>query len=234
MPKDSRTSLIEGIKDSFIFGVSFIFLYLSIGASGFMMKLSFFETLSTTLFIFSTPLQFLLVKSYEDGWILLPLILAMNARFILMSASLASHFKNVKITHLLFSLMLIVPSVFSGCISRFKKPTFNPFAYFLGLGIPIWLISIASTMIGYLTGSALDSPNLTQIVSLVLPLQFTGLAAKHYPNLKEIGSYFLGFVLAPFMLYITPTYNLLILPFAIAIIVLFAEEIHKKSTKEML
>lgn len=220
-------SLREGIKDSFIFGVSFIFLYLSIGASGFAMNLSFFETLSTTLFIFSTPLQFLLVKSYSDGWILIPLILAMNARFLLMSATLSPYFKHAKLHHILFSLMLIVPSVFSACIAKFKKPTFSPFYYFLGIGIPIWLISIISTIIGYITGSALQGEEINHIISLVLPLQFTGLAAKHYPNLKEVGSYFAGFFLAPLMLLLTPTYNLLILPFVIGVVVLLGEEMLK-------
>ncbi|PZT47793.1 branched-chain amino acid ABC transporter permease [Helicobacter valdiviensis] len=223
-----KNYFIDGLKDSAIFGVSFIFLYLSIGANGYANSLSFFETLSTTLFVFSTPLQFLLVQSYHEGYILIPLILAMNARFLLMSATLAPYFKNQSIFRLSLSSIIICPSVFSGCISYFKKSSSHPFAYFLGLGIPIWLVSLLSTAIGYETGSSLNSPQLKEIIALVLPLQFTGLAAKHYPNLKEVNSYFLGFLLAPFGLAFAPSYYLLILPFVIGLFMVIFDEIQRK------
>lgn len=125
-----KNYFIDGIKDSSIFGVSFIFLYLSIGANAFENSLSFFESLSTTLFVFSTPLQFLLVQSYYDGYILIPLILAMNARFLLMSATLAPYLKRTNLFWLSLSSILICPSVFSGCISKFKQMNESPFAYF--------------------------------------------------------------------------------------------------------
>ncbi|RDU62026.1 MULTISPECIES: AzlC family ABC transporter permease [Helicobacter] len=225
----TKNYFIDGIKDSSIFGVSFIFLYLSIGANAFENSLSFFESLSTTLFVFSTPLQFLLVQSYYDGYILIPLILAMNARFLLMSATLAPYLKRTNLFWLSLSSILICPSVFSGCISKFKQMNESPFAYFLGLGLPIWLVSLICTGIGYSTGAALSSPELKQIVSLVLPLQFTGLAAKHYPNLKEVGSYFWGFILAPFMIAFSPKFYLLILPFVIGFAMLVYDEAQRRS-----
>ena len=229
----NKNYLFDGLKDSSIFGVSFIFLYLSIGANAFDNALSFFESLSTTLFVFSTPLQFLLVQSYQEGYILIPLILAMNARFLLMSATLSPYLKHQSIFWLALSSILICPSVFSGCVSKFKKMSEYPFAYFIGLGLPIWLVSLICTAIGYSTGAALSSPELKQIISLVLPLQFTGLAAKHYPNFKEIGSYFWGFVLAPLAISFTPSYYLLILPFMVGFVMLFYDEVQRKRVNEI-
>ncbi len=39
-------------------------------------------------------------------------------------------------------------------------------------------------------GATLNSPELREIIALVLPLQFTGLAVKHYPNMKEVEAIF--------------------------------------------
>lgn len=73
-------------------------------------------------------------------------------------------------------------------------------------------------------GAALNSPELREIIALVLPLQFTGLAAKHYPNMKEVGSYFWGFLLAPFVIALSPHYYLLIVPFIVGILMLAYDE----------
>ncbi|WP_300950067.1 hypothetical protein, partial [Helicobacter rodentium] len=54
------------------------------------------------------------------------------------------------------------------------------------------------------------------------------LAAKHYPNLKEVGSYFWGFILAPFMIAFSPKFYLLILPFVIGFAMLVYDEAQRK------
>lgn len=223
---------IDGLKDSSIFGVSFIFLYLSIGANGYANALSVFESVATTLFVFSTPLQFLLVQSYQDGFVLIPLILAMNARFLLMSATLSPYLKHQNIFYLALSSILICPSVFSGCISKFKKMSEYPFTYFIALGLPIWLVSLLCTGLGASMGAALNSPELREIIAIVLPLQFTGLAAKHYPNFKEIGSYFWGFLFAPFVITLTPSYYLLIVPFVVGGLMLLYDEAQRARAKD--
>lgn len=215
--------LKDGLKDSVIFGVSFIFLYLAIGANGLNNDLSFFQTLSTTLFVFSTPLQFLLTQSYQEGYILIPLILAMNARFLLISGTLAPYFAKVKLKSLVCSSILICPSVFSGCLAHFKSKNLHPFMYFLALGLPIWGISLVCTGLGYYLGGAFYSAELKVIISMVLPLQFTALAAKHYPNYKEMASYILGFVFAPVFLYLSPKFYLLMMPFVIGAVMLLLE-----------
>lgn len=218
-----KQDIQNGLRDSVIFGVSFIFLYLAIGANGLNNDLSFFQTLSSTLFVFSTPLQFLLTQSYKEGYLLIPLILAMNARFLLMSATLAPYFARVKLRSLLCSSILICPSVFSGSLAHFKKNKENPFVYFLALGLPIWGASLLCTAVGYYLGALLYSTQLKIIISMVLPLQFTALTAKHYPNYKEIASYILGFVFAPIFLSLSPKFYLLILPFAIGFAILLLE-----------
>ncbi|WP_052082231.1 MULTISPECIES: hypothetical protein [Helicobacter] len=98
--------------------------------------------------------------------------------------------KKQSLVWLALSSILICPSVFSGCISKFKSMSAYPFAYFVGLGLPIWIVSLICTGIGASMGATLNSPELREIIALVLPLQFTGLAVKHYPNMKEVEAIF--------------------------------------------
>jgi predicted branched-subunit amino acid permease len=209
------SALKEGLRDSVTFGIAFIFLYLSIGILGATQSLSLAETMATTLLIFSTPLQFLLVQSHSDGWILIPIILAMNARFLLMSASLAPHMRKTSMPKIISALILITPSIYSACLTRFRHSTQQPFAYFIGVGLPIFSVSITCTYIGFVTGVSLTSPVLYAMMAIVLPLQFTALAGKHWPHYFDVSSYWLGFLAAPLLVYVFQHYNLLLAPFVI-------------------
>lgn len=84
-----NNSFQAGLKDSISFGFAFIFFVHSDWGIGASQNLSFMEVVATSLLIFSTPLQFILVQSYEAGLTLLPMILALNSRFILMSSALS-------------------------------------------------------------------------------------------------------------------------------------------------
>jgi predicted branched-subunit amino acid permease len=213
----------EGLRDSVVFGIGFVFAFLAIGILGNAESFSLIQVLSSTVFIFSTPLQFLLIQSIHSGWVLIPIILAMNARFLLMSGALASAFKEIKLRHIMSSLILIVPSVFTGCMLRFKNNRAHAFQYFLGLGTPIYVISILCTVIGFIAGVALKSPVLYGMMEVVLPLQFTALAAKHWPDYCFVVSYWSGFVLAPFAVCVFHEYTLLITPLFIGMAMVWIE-----------
>lgn len=87
-------SFKSGLKDSVSFGLAFIFLYIPIGALGAGQGLGLAEVMATSIFIFSTPLQFMLVQSFSAGLALLPMVLALNSRFVLMSSALSLYLKN--------------------------------------------------------------------------------------------------------------------------------------------
>ena len=219
---------IEGARDAITFGVAFIFLYLSIGILSATQSLSLSQALATTLLIFSTPLQFLLIQSYNDGWILLPIIVALNARFVLMSATLAPYIRNTSTSKTMASLILITPSIFTGCLTRFKRKADHPFIYMIGLGLPIFGVSIICTYIGFIAGAEFTSPVIYAAMTLLLPLQFTALAGKHWPHYSEVSSYWLGFVGAPLLVYLFKDYSLLCTPFIIGGLIVLIENNYKK------
>lgn len=224
-----NNSFQAGLKDSISFGLAFIFLYIPIGALGASQNLSFMEVMATSLLIFSTPLQFILVQSYEAGLTLLPMILALNSRFILMSSALSLYLKQASIKKIMASSILIVPSVFSASISRFKNQQEDYFAYFLGVGIPIYLASILSTLIGYYLGASIASPLFYEVIKIVLPLQFTALAAKHWPDYFDVSAYWIGLILAPVFLLLLKEYTMLIAPFAIGISIALFDKLGRKN-----
>jgi predicted branched-subunit amino acid permease len=221
---DAKSVFYTGLRDSITFGVAFIFLYLSIGLLGATQGLSLFETMSTTLFIFSTPLQFLLVQNHGDFWLLVPSILAMNARFLLMSGTLSPAFKETKNTWIMLGTILICPSVFTACVGYFKTHQRHAFTYFLGVGLPIWGVSLLCTYLGHHFGASLSSPLLLAMMLMILPLQFTALAAKHWPHYMEVACYWLGFALCPVLAYVFGRYNLLLTPFAIGLALVLFED----------
>lgn len=119
----------------------------------------------------------------------------------------------------MLSSILIVPSVFSACLSRFKSQNHGAdnFLYFLGVGLPIYLVSVFSTLIGYYAGAGITSPLFYEVVKIVLPLQFTALAAKHWPDYLDVGAYWIGLLCAPIFLYLFKEYTMIITPFLIGI-----------------
>jgi predicted branched-subunit amino acid permease len=215
--------LKEGARDAVTFGIAFVFLYLSIGMVGAAQALSLWQTLATTVLIFSTPLQFLLLQNYSDGWLLIPVILALNARFVLLSATLAPHLKNISTGKTLAFLTMITPSIFTACMTRFKRRTDHPFSYMIGVGLPIFVVSIACTYVGFIAGAVLASPVTSAVMTMLLPLQFTALAGKHWPHFAEVSSYWLGFIGAPLLVLLFRDYSLLITPFLVGGMIVLIE-----------
>lgn len=107
-------------------------------------------------------------------------------------------------------------------MARFKQPIERPFLYFLGLGLPIWGISILCTAIGFVLAGKAMSPFWTLLIKLILPFQFTMLAAKHWDERFSVASYVLGFIAAPVLFGIlhelSPLFTPLIVGFFMAIL----------------
>jgi predicted branched-subunit amino acid permease len=215
----------DGLRDSAGFGAAFIPLYLAIGIAGQQSTHTFAETMGMTLFLFSTPLQFALTQNHGGFFVIAPLVLMMNARFILLSANLAPFLGKTSFYKLIPSSILMCPSVFSGCMARFRKPIEQPFRYFLGLGLPIWSISIVCTAIGFLLAGNAVSPFWILMLKLVLPFQFTMLAAKHWGEHFSVASYVLGFIVAPILFGVLRELSPLLTPLVVGFSMVMLEDI---------
>jgi hypothetical protein len=98
----------------------------------------------------------------------------------------------------------------------------------VGLGLPIFGVSIICTYIGFIAGAEFSSPVIFSVMTLLLPLQFTALAGKHWPHYAEVSSYWLGFVGAPLLVYLFKDYSLLCTPFIIGGLIVLIENNYNK------
>jgi len=222
----------EGMRDSIALGIPFVLLYLSFGMLGTEQGLSLTGSLATTVFVYSTPLQVLLMQSHSSGWILAPVILMLNARFALMAAALSPYVKETKNSRIFASAILIAPSIFTGCITRFKHDTRHAFHYFLGMGIPLYVVSILCTLVGAMAGAGPVSPAMLAIMTMILPLQITSMMARHWPHYFDVGSYWIGFILSPLLVHFFGKYNLLLTPFLAGAAMVLLENHRKKGRTE--
>ena len=222
----------EGMRDSVAFAIPFVLIYLSLGMLGAGKALPLAGVMATTVLIFSTPIQFLVVENHGSGWILVPVIVIMSARFAFMAAAISPHIKDTKIFKLIASSVLIVPSVFTSCIVRFRHDRMHRFCYFLGVGIPLYGVSILCTYIGSVAGIVHISPVVLSAIPMVFPLQVTALSARHWPDYFNVGSYWLGVVLAPVFVHVFKEGNLLLTPFMIGAAVALIENIVNKEREK--
>jgi predicted branched-subunit amino acid permease len=93
----------------------------------------------------------------------------------------------------------------------------------VGLGLPIFGISAICTYIGFVAGAGLASPIIYATMTMLLPLQFTALAGKHWPHYAEVSSYWLGIIAAPLFVYLFKDYSLLCTPFIIGGLIVLIE-----------
>lgn len=228
MGKDSsRKVFLEGLQDSIPFLVLFIIVYASYGALCFSLKLSIAETVSSSLFLYSTPLQMILVQNANNGLLLILIILVMNARFALMSATITPVFRSVSLAHFALSATLIIPSVFAACYSRFRTKPHHSLAYLIGIGIPLYISANVATIGGYLTGEKFDGSGLVDQTSFVLALLLAISAGKLWPQKYEVSAYWLGLIAGPIALTMFKDMNFVITPFLLGAALVIIERIAK-------
>ncbi len=216
--------LTKGASDSIPFCVLFIIFYLSFGvlAAGSSMTLG--QTVGATALIYSTPLRFILVQSAEQGLTLVPIILAMNARFSLMSGALSPWMKQTALWKLTLGAILVVPSSFSSCSVRFPKINSDHFSYFVGIGLPLYVTSIVCTWLGYRAGGGAPSPLIAPITSFLVALLFAVMAGKLWPRYFEVASFWFGLALAPLAFATLGDLTLLVGPFLVGGVVVLAQD----------
>ncbi len=224
----SRTVFLTGLRDSIPFVVLFIIVYVSYGALCFSLGLTFGETIASSIFLYSTPLQLILAQNAGNGLLLLPVILVMNARFALMSATLSPYFRSVSLGQFALAATLIIPSVFTACYSRFKNNPAHSLAYLLGIGVPLYTAGSVATIIGYFLGARFDGSNLVDQTSFVLALLLAILAGKLWPHKYEVSGYWLGLFAAPSALILFQDFSLVITPFFIGGALVIIEQVARR------
>lgn len=205
-----RAVFRQGLRDAVPFAPMIGLIYAGFGALCATNGISLATAASMSLLIYSTPLQVLLAQNPEGGLALMvPIVLAMNARFALMAATLERHFRDVPLPRLALSVTLLIPTVFTNCYTRFRTDPRAPLAYFLGIGLPLYMTSLAGTVTGHVAGAAWVTPEMIAFSNFALALLLVILAAKLWPHVFEVVAFCAGFALAPALQPVFGHYNIL-------------------------
>lgn len=214
-PKTQRSAAIAGARDSIPFAVLFIFVYASYGALCASSGWGFWQTFAATALLYSTPLQLILVQNIDSGLVVIPIVLAMNARFALMSATLSPYFRSISLLKFAPAATLMIPSVFTACFTRFQLHPQHAMAYFLGIGVPLYVTGVLATVVGYQIGSDFGGTEVVDLTAFILALLLVILSGKLWPQTYEVSAFWLGFLAAPVFLLAFESYNIVVTPFLI-------------------
>ena len=160
-------------------------LGLAFGTAAMGSGLSTLEALGMSVFILSGAAQLAalpLVSAGASVAVVVLTVLVINLRFVLYSASLAPHFKNLSAGWKALLSYLIIDQVFAEAITRFDRGEVREYAkrwYFLGVALPIVAVWLACTVGGVYLGSWVPEG---WSLDFVLPLIFIALAV---PAVKD-------------------------------------------------
>jgi len=212
----SSLSFKKGIRHAL--GVPAIGLGTSMFAFGAYLKSSGFDllqSLSSTLFTFALPGQFVMAETIVAGGTLLNIFLAVlltNARLYPMTVNLIPiirHPHYPKWKYYLLAHVVAVTAWFNMISVHKKLKQEDKFDYFLGLGGFLWMISVIFTVAGYLISHLVSHQTLVGFV-FINPIYFLIMTLSNLKEKKLIFSIIVGAILSVVLFHYIPDWSVLI------------------------
>lgn len=119
-----------------------------------------FELLILNIFMFAGSSQFLIVEMWQPQvsfWAVVVAVLAMNVRYFLASASIASLFQQSKLIHKMTIIHFLVDESWAITLSENKKGQLKPL-FLLGSGLCLMIAWNMGTLLGYYLGGLIEDP----------------------------------------------------------------------------
>jgi len=226
--KINNKSLRAGFIDGIPVAIALFFLFFAVGATYSTIGIEVFTATISTIVIFSAPAQLATMDLLsEKNWLaLLFMVGVINIRFVFMSSSLMPHFRDVPRKYLYLALQMLSASTFAVTFLKCKTSSeTNAFCYFLGVALISFPVAIIGTSIGSIFSKEIGAEYIF-ILNMILPVYFSYLLAKLWPQFIFILSGIGGFVLAPIIEAKYHNMGLLIS----ALLVGYAVLIYKKAT----
>lgn len=219
----------QGVKDSIPVCLSFFFIFASLGSICHTNNLTSLNSVFMTVGIFAAPVQGAILYSLQhklDYIYVAFLAFIINFRFLLNSAVLAPYFKNTKLFHLFIMTLMFSASTFTVSYIKYKSDesiTDHRLEYFYGVAIPSYTVAILATLFGYMFIKTIDNQIITAIFTIVLPLHFSALTAKRYPNIAAIFATLSGFIGMPFVLSFKSSFADIVFAIIMGVIISFID-----------
>lgn len=227
--RGSKHSFIEGCVDSLPVSLTFVFLFFSIGAASSEAGFTALQAMIMTATVHAAPLQVFLTQHGVTLAVMSILLttLVVNFRFLIMSSVLAEHFKGVPLWKALLSVQLLSISTFTLSSAK-KDKVANLHAYYVGCGASTLTVAIIATGAGFWISTE-QGPYLKAVISIILPVHFTALAALSWPKHKPLLITMAGFALTPVAGRFLHEYQIFVVPFVLAGAVLAFDALNTRS-----
>jgi predicted branched-subunit amino acid permease len=120
--------------------------------------------------------------------------LAMNARYLLMGATLRPLLADHPAGAAYFALFFMGDLNWALTLRRREAP-FNALAFLIGSGLAMWMVWVAATMAGHAFGEILGDPKLFG-VDFMLGAFFTAMAVTFWSRAKDLAPLFVAIIVA--------------------------------------
>lgn len=175
----SRADFVEGIRDVSPLLLGYVPFSLITGITAVEIGMSSFEAIAMSAFMFSGGAQLAaieLIAQPAPAAVIVVTALMINLRFSMFSAALAPHLRSLSHPWKMISGFLLSTPSFVLSTSAFETdPSLSRRWYYLGTGLPIWVVWVISTAVGVVVGARVP-PELQ--LDFVIPLVFIVLLFK--------------------------------------------------------
>lgn len=154
-----KKDLQAGIKDMLPILIGVIPFGMIAGISALKAGFSILQTILMSIFLFAGAAQLVIVQlilANSAVFVIICTTLIINLRFIMYSAGLAPHFKQLSRGTKAFFAYLLTDQSFAVSITRFTSdPNINRTWYYIGNSLSLWITWQLSTLLGIFMGSGI-------------------------------------------------------------------------------
>jgi Predicted branched-chain amino acid permease (azaleucine resistance) len=115
-----------------------------------------------------------LFGSHVVPWLIVFSIFAVNFRHVLYSASIGRHFGSMTFLQKALAFFLLVDPLYAAAEVRVERKLPLGFAWYLGMGVPLYLAWVAEAWVGAIFGGLIPDPEKFGI-DFLLPIYFLGI-----------------------------------------------------------
>ena len=173
----ARGTFADGVADSIPILVAAAPVGLLFGALAAQAGLSPVDSVLMSATVYAGASQMVAVDLFGAGvpaWAIVLSVLAVNFRHILYSAAIAPTFSRYPTGRRVAAFFLLIDPQFALSERRREAGLPIPFAWYLGLAVPIYLLWIAEAWVGARFGATIDDPRAFGL-DMILPIYFLAL-----------------------------------------------------------
>lgn len=173
-----REGVIAGLRKGLPVAVTAIPFGIAFGAMAVDAGGSWFDAMLMSVVLFAGAAQMAAVQLTADGapqWVVIAIVVLINARFLMYSAAMAPHFRAVTRWRRLGLAYILTDQAFAmtGAQMHDRPPSWSPVRFYLGVAMGLWVLWLVGTAIGASAGELVPD---SIPVDYTAPLVFSILA----------------------------------------------------------